>query len=225
MSPSQSVKRLTMMTHMGKSDSGVCRLAGTLRRRFWSGPLGHGKTVPVAKWEEEYRSGAWDYLEGVQELAHYMVIVGYIRHALHLPKVLDVGCGHGRLLRLFPLGTFSSYLGIDFSLEAIALANRFATSEATFLVADFETWIPPHPFDAIIFNESAYHGRRPVELVKRYSDHLTPGGKIIISMFKAPGERATWKKIGSVLHQLDGLCIKHDCRHEWRLGLFEPKHK
>ena len=81
---------------------------------------------PQARWEREYASGRWSYLGGVDELAHYSVIVGYYAFLKPGGSVLDVGCGEGILqTRLSPHG-YCRYLGIDFAAGAIHQCGREA---------------------------------------------------------------------------------------------------
>ena len=199
------------------------RLAAGLRRVLWLAPRGHGRPVPLRTWEHQYQTGGWDYLDGLDELSHYMVIVGYATLGLERPDILDVGCGHGRLLQLLPASSFRSYLGVDFSTEALARAGRVQLERACFVQGDFETWTPPHPMDVIVFNESLYNSRRPAELVKRYSQHLKADGRIIISMYQALGGRFIWGKIDSLLRRMDGVRIRHDNGQVWRVGLFATR--
>jgi 2-polyprenyl-3-methyl-5-hydroxy-6-metoxy-1,4-benzoquinol methylase len=205
------------MPHLGLL---TFRLAASMRRRFWLAPRGEGRPVPVSIWEDEYRRGAWNYLENLNELAHYMAIVGYAMQDMPKPDILDVGCGHGRLLRLLPASSFRNYLGIDFSNEAVTRAQHLQTDHARFVVADFETWSPAEPVDIIIFNESLYNSRRPAELVARYSQFLKPGGRIIVSIYKAAGDGAIWKKLNCLLYRRDGIRIIHDDQQQWQVALF-----
>ena len=174
-------------------------------------------------WEQEYRAGAWDYLSNLEELAHYMMIVGYATQAAAQPDILDVGCGSGHLLRRLPPSGFRSYLGVDFSPEAIARASQWQAEGAQFVQGDFETWVPPQSVDVIVFNESLYYSRRPGELVARYARHLRANGKIIVSMFKASGNRFIWKNLDSALLRIDGVQIARDDGRRWQVALFAPR--
>jgi len=198
----------------------VARLAADLRRALWLAPRGCGKPVPLEAWEREYRTGAWDYLTGVGELARYMTIAGYAIHSSPPPDILDVGCGSGHLLRRLPAAGFRSYLGVDFSTEAIACAHRMQVPGAQFVQGDFEVWSPSQPVDVIIFNESLYNSRRPAELVARYAGHLRAEGRIIVSMFKASGDGFIWRRLNAMLQRVDGVEIVHDDGRRWQVALF-----
>ena len=79
-----------------------------------AGLLGRGTPRPRELWEEEYHSDVWKYLDSASEIAHGMVIVGYVQHFYANPAILDVGCGHGRLLQLLEPHPFKSYPGRRF---------------------------------------------------------------------------------------------------------------
>src|SRR5256885_1209701 len=102
-----------------------------------AGLRGRGLPEPRSLWDEQYRSGFWNYLNDASELAHYMVIVGYVQHFSASPAILDVGCGHGRLLQLLRPYRFKSYLGVDFSAEAIQRAQSLTSPGARFEHVDF----------------------------------------------------------------------------------------
>jgi SAM-dependent methyltransferase len=61
-------------------------------------------------------------------------------------SVLDLGCGYGRIANLF---SPDKYLGIDFSEEMINLAKK-KNPKHSFLVEDFNTYIPDKNFDIIV---------------------------------------------------------------------------
>ncbi|MEW6159564.1 MAG: class I SAM-dependent methyltransferase [Verrucomicrobiota bacterium] len=195
----------------------------TLHRILWLAPKGHGKPISREKWEEEYRAGVWNYLNDAEELARYMVIVGYATQILMRPRILDIGCGHGRLLQLLPESSYQSYLGVDISDEAIRRAKRLKTDQAEFYRADFEAWCPPHSVDLIIFNESLYNSRHPIKLIEKYLPYLLHGGRIIISMFNSRGDSFIWRRLDAMLQRLDGLHITHDNGRRWQVALFAQR--
>ena len=89
-----------------------------------------------------YREGAWTHLNEIEEIGHYAVIVGYLRFYFDKPTVLDLGCGHGRLLQLLE-PHFDDYTGIDISSEAINSARHLNIAGAHFVVSRFENFGPP----------------------------------------------------------------------------------
>lgn len=51
------------------------------------------------RWNNEYLNGKWNYMQSIEELGRYSIIVGYAQY-LNAKSVLDVGCGDGNLIRL-----------------------------------------------------------------------------------------------------------------------------
>jgi 2-polyprenyl-3-methyl-5-hydroxy-6-metoxy-1,4-benzoquinol methylase len=171
-------------------------------------PLLAAEEVPSqARWEREYASGRWSYLSGVDELAHYSVIVGYYAFLKPGGSVLDVGCGEGILqTRLSPHG-YCRYLGIDFAAGAIHRLTEKRDLATEFHVADATSFTTDQKFDAIIFNESLYYFQDPVSLVERYLAFLASDGIIIVSMVVARNRVAIWNAIGTVLKAIDETTV------------------
>lgn len=143
--------------------------------------------VPVAKqvWEEQYRSGQWQLLRRLDELARYSVIAGYLHHLKPGGSVLDVGCGEGLLAdHLRPFG-YSRYLGVDLSEAAVEQAAARKDAKTSFAAADAELYVPPERWDAVVFNECLYYFRDPLGTVRRYERFLEEGGLLIISTFRS----------------------------------------
>jgi 2-polyprenyl-3-methyl-5-hydroxy-6-metoxy-1,4-benzoquinol methylase len=155
------------------------RLAYTLFRA----PFGVGRSIPEARWDEEYRQGSWERLDSAAQLAHYAVIAGYVDHFLEPGmSVLDVGCGHGRLYHFLRPLKPARYLGLDISSEAIGRAQSMGEPGVRFEVADFQTWSSADGFDAVIFNESIYYAPEPLIHLERYQQTIAPSGIMILSV-------------------------------------------
>jgi SAM-dependent methyltransferase len=156
------------------------------RVHAWELATGRGD-APAAKevWEAQYGSGHWELMRGLDELARYSVIAGYLHHLAPGGSVLDVGCGEGLLAdHLHPFGP-SRYLGVDLSEAAIGQAAARTDAETSFVAADAESYVPPGRWNAVVFNECVYYFRDPLGTVRRYEDFLEEGGVFVVSTFRS----------------------------------------
>ena len=53
------------------------------------GTVRHGPACPKDVFDRDYRSGAWDHLEGTEELPRYLVLAGLVTTLVDRPAVLD----------------------------------------------------------------------------------------------------------------------------------------
>ena len=181
----------------------TARMKGPVRALVTRMGLGKMQTpVAVPQWEKEYESGKWGYLDNVEEIAHYMVIVGYVLYGSPRPVVLDMGCGHGRLAKLVQLAAFGQYVGIDLSSRAIEQANSLQIDRARFEVADGNDWEPSEQFDIIVYNESLYYLKSPIEALTKSIGWLNEGGLIVISMYRGSNVGKLWRQVDAA-HQLE----------------------
>jgi SAM-dependent methyltransferase len=156
------------------------------RVHAWELATGRGD-APVAKevWEAQYGGGGWEFMRGLDELARYSVIAGYLHHLKPGGSVLDVGAGEGLLAdHLRPFG-YSRYLGVDLSESAVRQAAGRADGRTSFAVADAESYVPPQRWDAVVFNECVYYFRDPLGTVRGYESSLEEGGVFIVSTFRS----------------------------------------
>ena len=173
-------------------------------------------------WDEQYRNGRWDYLNGVEESEHYSIIAGYIRQYFQQADVLDVGCGHGRLARILHTDCFSRYIGIDFSEEAIERAKQLQPKNAQFINEDFEKWTPPDSVDVVVFNECLYYSRDPARLVERYAGRVRVTGKVIVSMHESGNREIIWRQLDARLRHVHGVKLRNDRGTEWVVRIYDP---
>jgi tRNA (uracil-5-)-methyltransferase TRM9 len=157
-------------------------------------------------------------------------IVTYISDGV---KVLDVGCGNGRLARrLDQAGLSVAYLGVDFSPELIELAAARSAHlrcvMATFRVADITrpNWhkdLPSAPFDAALMLAVLHHVpsfdlRRDV--LRGVHTLLRPGGALIMTNWQFTNSEQLRKKI--VAWQTVGLDERDlepgDALLDWKRG-------
>jgi len=110
------------------------------------------------------------------------VFIPYIKDNF---KILDLGCGNGRLLKSFtPLDKKIHYLGLDFSEELIDKAKTNHPG-AKFIVADMlEADFNPDSFD-MVFMIAAFHHiptkRERLELLYKINRWLKPGGYLFMT--------------------------------------------
>ena len=170
-----------------------------LYRRVMPAPTPVHPARSAETWDAEYEEGRWDYLDTVEEMARYMVLLGYAGYAVPRPKVLDVGCGHGRLLSVFQRLPFDSYFGLDISQAAIDRAVTAGVPNAHFEVGSFDDWAPADRFDVVVFNESLGYARDPHALALRSLGWLNDHGLLLISLFRHRDgrESPSWTAIKS----------------------------
>jgi len=190
-------------------------------------PTDHGRPVPRGKWDRQYRARAFGYLDSIDELAHYVIVAGYVRTLFTRPAILDVGCGHGRMVDLLSGVPFKRYHGIDVSSEAIRRGRRRAARMTTFEVADFDAWNPPQRFDVIVFCESLNYARHPASTLLRYARALEGSGAIIVSLFRyrKPGGivRQTWKNIQAYFAIVDSTAVTNHKGQTWDIKVLRQK--
>lgn len=79
---------------------------------------------------------------------HREILAKYIQPT---DKILDVGCGWGRLLELMPSERTACYIGVDLSPDFIALAKeRHPKPNCHFVVGDIRNWERSWGLDDVI---------------------------------------------------------------------------
>ena len=116
------------------------------RLHRWESAVGRGD-IPQdeSQWNEQYGRGRWDFLGGIEEMAHYAVIVGYATLLKPHSSVLDVGCGAGVLHERFAAVGYERYTGVDISEVAVRSLQESAPPDANFVAADASTYTPTAP--------------------------------------------------------------------------------
>ena len=166
------------------------------RLRSWvSG--GHGvKGRSRDDWNQQYSTGQWDFLGSMDEMSRYWVGTGYCSR-IPDPSVLDVGCGTGLFeekLRLLP---YSSYLGVDFSIDGLKAARKRMPASCRLVCADMTTFEASAKFDIITFMDLEWPPLS-VSVMRRYAGMLRPGGKILLSLFDGRNKKASvmvWEEV------------------------------
>lgn len=167
-----------------------------------------GYRPPVAPsvegWGELYASGYYDYLGGLGELARYSLLDGYIRHLGGSPSILDLGCGSGILRERIAGAAFARYVGVDPAAAAIETAKRLEDDRTSFRVGDPDD-LDLEPFDIVVANEVFYGVAEPSKLVGRAFELLRPGGHLLSSNFRHPGDRGLHRMLDERFELLDAV--------------------
>jgi len=105
-------------------------------------------------------------------------------------RVLDLGCGQGRIALLLPEGCV--YVGADFSAEMLALAQESAAAapvDARFVqvnLTDAE-WSLPDEYDWIILRAVLHHipsYEARLHILRQAARRLSPGGKVVMANWR-----------------------------------------
>ncbi|MBU1202515.1 class I SAM-dependent methyltransferase [Patescibacteria group bacterium] len=110
------------------------------------------------------------------------VFIPYIKDNF---KILDLGCGNGRLLKsIQPANIKFNYLGVDFSENLVAEARK-QHPDTRFIVADMvDLNFEPGTFDMIFMIASFHHipsRRERLELLFKINRWLKPGGYLFMT--------------------------------------------
>jgi 2-polyprenyl-3-methyl-5-hydroxy-6-metoxy-1,4-benzoquinol methylase len=103
-------------------------------------------------------------------------------------RVLDVGCGRGRILnKLAELYPRSTFLGMDLSRDAIGFARDEASAKGLENVdftavdlSDFDKRADPEAFDFITTFDAVHDQARPLDVLKGIHRALKPSGAYLM---------------------------------------------
>lgn len=102
---------------------------------------------------------------------------------LHHPKIVDLGCGDGRLTKILHEKLNASYtLGIDSSKEMLAKAHFFQIANLNFEERSIQTLNFDHTFDLVISNAAFQWVPDHPTSMQRLEGLLSPGGQLAIQM-------------------------------------------
>ena len=182
---------------MSAATSPLARLLHRLRYALYGHRAGLGRPVPPRALDNEYISGAWDHFFGPGELARHELLVRLIHQARPRPRLLDLGCGSGRLASLLQPAQLTAYLGVDLSIAGLDRARALNLPHGNFACHDFEEWTPaPASFDVITFNECLGYAADPLATALRFADTMPADGTLLVSHFRATNHAAFWQRLG-----------------------------
>jgi SAM-dependent methyltransferase len=157
--------------------------------------------VPRGQWDDQYRSGRWDYLAGQGEAVRYRYLAAFARQT-RANSVLDAGCGAGVPREALGGDAYQGrYVGVDWSLGA--LPRRRLPPSHVFVCADVGRLPLAPAFDLIVAAEVLYYLDDPGEALQRMGELLAPGGSLLVSCYQPPPHRASrWLPVVAELEAL-----------------------
>jgi len=177
--------------------------------------------VSVTQWDAQYADGDYaERLDAVRQVPHHMVILGYLTYGAKEPRVLEIGCGHGRFVQLLASVDFDEYVGVDWSDHAVQRARLLSISHARFEVGDMDHWDTSERFDVIVLDECLYYSVDPCKMFERALGWLTVDGVVIVSMFRSFGARYIWSQILSPAVEALAACAVKDAMER---GIWDVK--
>jgi len=176
------------------------------------------------KWEKEYISGKWDYLDkNPVERSRHAVIAMFCSYYFPKGRILDVGCGVGTLVDFLNSTQRKNYLGIDISEKAIKVAR--IKRKAKFLAIDSKSFGSRDKYDVIVFNEMLYYVDLK-NILTKYQKLLNRNGLFIISLFSTMEHkeyRPILKTCNKLFKTLNSLDISGEVKKRkvtWRVRVF-----
>lgn len=176
----------------------LARAFRRLRFQLYGHRAGLGQPISPAALDQEYQTGAWDHFFGPDEQPRYEALVALITEAHPRPRLLDLGCGSGRLASLLDPAALAGYLGVDISAEGLRLARALARPAPldSFEQHDFETWTPAAGFyNVITFNECLGYAPDPLRTARRFAALLPPDGTLLVSHFRSTNHAEFWLRL------------------------------
>ena len=151
----------------------------------------HGGGVPYSKFPRFHEVMSEDSTQSVLSTleSHILPLVPGLKEQLQKGiKVLDVGCGRGRIMiqlaRLFPKSNFT---GMDLSEEATENANKEASKQGLrnvlFIIkdlSDFDKTAEPDAFDFITTFDAIHDQAKPLNVLKGIHRSLKSSGTYLM---------------------------------------------
>lgn len=152
----------------------------------------------INKTKSNYNRIATDFSNKRSYLSNDIIVLAeYLRPK---DKLLDLGCGNGRLFELTQ-GKDVSYTGVDISQALISIAEAKYPAAHFLLIDPLKLPFPNGSFD-VIFCLAVYHHLPGQEMRRQFLSEakrvLEPGGKIILTVWNLAGK----KEITSQLNRL-----------------------
>ena len=133
--------------------------------------------------DDSFERSYGELMERECERPRYQAIGQIVSSLPAHSSLLDVGCGVGTMTDYLPT---LDYTGIDISEKALRIARR--KHFGTFICADAKDFRIDKKFDIVLFNEVLYYLETPLEQLARYTEFLSDGGSMIVSIWQPSSE-------------------------------------
>lgn len=183
----------------------------------------YGGRCTLEKWNRDDRAGGWDWLGGLDELAHYVAMLGgYVRpHSPSGSAIVDVGCGEGLLLpNAFDYTHRHDRIDSDAAME---LAHGSRRSTVDFRVVDMADFVPDESFNTIVFCESIYYLNPLGMKLRRYLDALTPEGMLLVCVHARGKHDDLWRELDRLCETLDSVHVTNSRGTKWNVRAMQPR--
>ena len=118
--------------------------------------------------------------DGFSDINQINMIFDYLPDIKNL-KILDVGCGNGKMLGYLQKKTNAHISGFDYSEKAISCAKNLFKNNADFRVGIFgEIEYPDNSFDFITSMDTMYFARDMVSFITQIKRWLKPDGVLFV---------------------------------------------
>ena len=119
---------------------------------------------------------------GLTDQGELQLLADYLKTHSH-QKVLDLGCGNGRITEYLASFSGAGFHGIDISEEAIREARERTRAHADrlrFSIANLNHLdLPPRSYDLILSIDTLYYADNPIQLLRDIRSLLKEGGVFI----------------------------------------------
>ncbi len=173
-------------------------------------PYRQGDTGTLEDWNREYSTGEIDYYDELYELGHYSVLIGYLRWFGDSLSILDLGCGVGLFRKKLEGLDFKQYVGVDPAREAIDRAKPLEDERTSFFVATEPR--AGETFDVVVCNEVLYVVPDADAMLAVAQGALRPGGHLLTSIWRHPGDRALQRLIANRFELRDAVDVENVVR-------------
>lgn len=193
----------------------------------------HDEPIPDWKLPAGVDRGLWDYMRSGEMVAGYdaqmaesplaRADVAFCERAFPAPgRLLDMGCGTGRLCRHFAAKGYDC-VGVDLSVEMIETARKFATPNVEYRIANLVELNDHEEFDhaACLFSTlGMVRGEEHrAKVVANAFRALKPGGRLVLHVHNRwfRGLGANWRRRDITMPQAYGgapLTLHHFSRGE-----------